>query len=165
MLTRREPGTRFETTTAQLSLRLSHYIRPCSSLSPARHKSIAGRRELHRRRKIMYISLSFSTHIQRAVFFSLARQTPEYRGPQRTSPPSVRDFSVFYTITSHTRVYEIKAKNGYDPSAGSPTETLLRLLLPLKDQVRTFFSPDVNRNLASPERPAMNPDGPVQSPH
>ena len=27
-----------------------------------------------------------------------------------------------------------------DPSAGSPTETLLRLLLPLKDQVRTSFS-------------------------
>ena len=26
-----------------------------------------------------------------------------------------------------------------DPSAGSPTETLLRLLLPLNDQVRSFF--------------------------
>jgi hypothetical protein len=28
-------------------------------------------------------------------------------------------------------------KLGNDPSAGSPTETLLRLLLPLNDQVRT----------------------------
>ena len=34
---------------------------------------------------------------------------------------------------------------GYDPSAGSPTETLLRLLLPLKDQVRTSFSLAVSR--------------------
>ena len=34
---------------------------------------------------------------------------------------------------------------GYDPSAGSPTETLLRLLLPLKDQVRTSFSLAVNQ--------------------
>ena len=28
-----------------------------------------------------------------------------------------------------------------DPSAGSPTETLLRLLLPLNDQVWTTFRP------------------------
>lgn len=36
-------------------------------------------------------------------------------------------------------------KNVYDPSAGSPTETLLRLLLPLKDQVRPSFSLAVGR--------------------
>ena len=36
--------------------------------------------------------------------------------------------------------FERIKKIGYDPSAGSPTETLLRLLLPLKDQVRTCFS-------------------------
>ena len=30
-------------------------------------------------------------------------------------------------------------KNVNDPSAGSPTETLLRLLLPLNDQVRISF--------------------------
>ena len=30
-----------------------------------------------------------------------------------------------------------------DPSAGSPTETLLRLLLPLNDQVRTTFRQSV----------------------
>ena len=31
------------------------------------------------------------------------------------------------------------AMNSNDPSAGSPTETLLRLLLPLNDQVWTSF--------------------------
>ena len=30
-------------------------------------------------------------------------------------------------------------KFGNDPSAGSPTETLLRLLLPLNDPARAFF--------------------------
>ena len=29
---------------------------------------------------------------------------------------------------------------GTDPSAGSPTETLLRLLLPLNNQVRSTFA-------------------------
>lgn len=47
-------------------------------------------------------------------------------------------------------------QRGNDPSAGSPTETLLRLLLPLNDQVRT------------PSRTASAPAGaaaPVQRPH
>ena len=33
------------------------------------------------------------------------------------------------------RVEEIRTEHVDDPSAGSPTETLLRLLLPLNDQV------------------------------
>jgi hypothetical protein len=37
--------------------------------------------------------------------------------------------------SGQTEVYALKFTN--DPSAGSPTETLLRLLLPLNDQVRT----------------------------
>ena len=55
---------------------------------------------------------------------------------------------------------------GYDPSAGSPTETLLRLLLPLKDQVRTSFSLAVNQGQdqgIAPHHPA--PDEPVRRPH
>ena len=35
----------------------------------------------------------------------------------------------------HALIRLAKAKFGNDPSAGSPTETLLRLLLPLNDQV------------------------------
>ena len=45
-----------------------------------------------------------------------------------------------------------------DPSAGSPTETLLRLLLPLNDQVRSSFRSGVR----PPE--AANP-GPIGGPH
>ena len=43
-----------------------------------------------------------------------------------------------------------------DPSAGSPTETLLRLLLPLNDQVWTTFQPGVGVAALS---------GPVRKPH
>ena len=35
-------------------------------------------------------------------------------------------------------IWYIRGKNINDPSAGSPTETLLRLLLPLNDQVDQF---------------------------
>ena len=45
---------------------------------------------------------------------------------------------------------------GNDPSAGSPTETLLRLLLPLNDRVRTASRPWVV---------VADLPGPVRSPH
>ena len=62
--------------------------------------------------------------------------------------------------------YILDSVNGYDPSAGSPTETLLRLLLPLKDQVRASFSPAVD-SLSLRELPpeSRKPDGPVRRPH
>ncbi|CAK8677065.1 unnamed protein product [Clavelina lepadiformis] len=44
-----------------------------------------------------------------------------------------------------------------DPSAGSPTETLLRLLLPLNDQVRSSFR--------TPVRPLPAAPGPIGGPH
>lgn len=42
----------------------------------------------------------------------------------------------FFVFLSRVRLCERNTKNVYDPSAGSPTETLLRLLLPLDSQVR-----------------------------
>jgi hypothetical protein len=45
---------------------------------------------------------------------------------------------------------------GNDPSAGSPTETLLRLLLPLNDRVWITFRPG---------RVVAHPSGPVRKPH
>ena len=45
-----------------------------------------------------------------------------------------------------------------DPSAGSPTETLLRLLLPLNDQVWTSF----RRVMASPPGHGDHRESPVQ---
>lgn len=47
-------------------------------------------------------------------------------------------------------------KLGNDPSAGSPTETLLRLLLPLNDRVWIAFRPG---------RVVAHPSGPVRKPH
>lgn len=41
-------------------------------------------------------------------------------------------FTVYY---SYPQPLELVTFYGNDPSAGSPTETLLRLLLPLNDQV------------------------------
>jgi len=52
-------------------------------------------------------------------------------------------FSCFVLNQSHMRKTFVLFV--YDPSAGSPTETLLRLLLPLKDQVRPSFSLAVGR--------------------
>ena len=52
------------------------------------------------------------------------------------------DFRLFNSLTGNSTtnhvqftVYLLTATYGNDPSAGSPTETLLRLLLPLNDQV------------------------------
>ena len=40
-----------------------------------------------------------------------------------------------YGMPEYARVGILEFVNGIDPSAGSPTETLLRLLLPLSDKV------------------------------
>ena len=52
-------------------------------------------------------------------------------GRQRCNPPGLQPRIVFLSFT------ELAGFREYcnDPSAGSPTETLLRLLLPLNDQV------------------------------
>ena len=84
---------------------------------------------------------------------------PEGRAPASRRPESrlvARDFfrSVF---PSYSLFFGPRGRSNpghlslvYDPSAGSPTETLLRLLLPLKDQVRTTFSRAAQR--ANPPR-------------
>ena len=47
------------------------------------------------------------------------------------------------TVHSGLQCVQDTEYNGNDPSAGSPTETLLRLLLPLNDQVWTTFRQSV----------------------
>ena len=65
-------------------------------------------------------------------------------GSSSSSAFSFRHHSAsFFTARRFLKcVFFFEKKNYfvYDPSAGSPTETLLRLLLPLKDQVRPSFS-------------------------
>ena len=68
-------------------------------------------------------------HSEEAFCFSQSGRTgKDSRGSPVGKNPSASPFSLFFTV-SRCRV----AVN--DPSAGSPTETLLRLLLPLNDQV------------------------------
>ena len=52
-------------------------------------------------------------------------------------------------------------KNFNDPSAGSPTETLLRLLLPLDEQICTISTPGPARRLSqeSPKDSSIHPIG------
>jgi hypothetical protein len=69
------------------------------------------------------------------------RTTEETRGAgldsgvQAFGPAAERPAQKSVTHTMHQR-WGV-GKTGNDPSAGSPTETLLRLLLPLNDKVRT----------------------------
>ena len=57
-------------------------------------------------------------------------------------------------ITNPTVRKSVGGKTGNDPSAGSPTETLLRLLLPLNDKVWT-----ASRGIAAGEPAALPQSG------
>ena len=70
------------------------------------------------------------------------------KGLPPTNPPKQRRNGRF------ARVGALSLTN--DPSAGSPTETLLRLLLPLNDRVWVTFRPGVAVSRLS---------GPVRKPH
>lgn len=52
---------------------------------------------------------------------------------------------------------------GNDPSAGSPTETLLRLLLPLDSQVRSTFQRTTRAREGAPAWPIRGPHITIQS--
>ena len=52
----------------------------------------------------------------------------------RPGPLKQNDFKT--EITAYNRIQAPKTIDANDPSAGSPTETLLRLLLPLSDKVQ-----------------------------
>ena len=54
-----------------------------------------------------------------------------------------------------------KLEHGNDPSAGSPTETLLRLLLPLNDRVWLSFR--LWGVVANPPEPVPKPHWAIQS--
>ena len=81
----------------------------------------------HRRRRT-----GTPTHDANSVCLRLrARRAPVFRPSARPKCACPRDcpqFGISITLTNPDQ-------HGNDPSAGSPTETLLRLLLPLDDQV------------------------------
>ena len=57
----------------------------------------------------------------------------------RLAPSGARGQQPRFVFTKGEGGSLLSDSSGYDPSAGSPTKTLLRLLLPLNDQVWTSF--------------------------
>ena len=92
----------------------------------------------------MFVCLFFKLSIYSRIQ-SLSLQSTDFsffKGPRRTrtGPPNL----LRTTQNDHTSVHSINPNESdwrisNDPSAGSPTETLLRLLLPLNDQVRSYL--------------------------
>ena len=73
------------------------------------------------------------SHDRRLVtIVALLLAQPECRPSQRGLSNRTVAFSVYSQLQRHRRLVTLTDN---DPSAGSPTETLLRLLLPLNDQV------------------------------
>ena len=88
------------------------------------------RDERHLRSKNRRSDLQFTLRLsQLAAFFIDAR----------AERSTVQSLFVFYRINIDRSMYKDYHSHDDDPSAGSPTETLLRLLLPLNDQVRPAF--------------------------
>ncbi len=83
-----------------------------------------------------YKKYKHSLHLQVSPFVShsLARLRDLITGNLRSSKLSL-DMSVLLNVNKHNKTRQ----SINDPSAGSPTETLLRLLLPLDVQVWSSF--------------------------
>lgn len=91
------------------------------------------------------LSFKFLGAIHAGVCFTLGRYhcntaIPPRRGEERTGPSS--------PSVGHVLLWFCWAGFDNDPSAGSPTETLLRLLLPLNDKVQW-----TSRDVADSEPP------------
>ena len=74
---------------------------------------------------------------KKAVIFSKMKMILFAKKKNHLQPSKWRDFENVFMVF---RLFRVEFLNhGNDPSAGSPTETLLRLLLPLNDQVWSTF--------------------------
>jgi hypothetical protein len=93
----------------------------------------------------------FGSLAQAAPLFVLGSRAARRAGPRRRGGGSgVEDPSTAPPVSYQTRSL-VALLEGFDndPSAGSPTETLLRLLLPLNDKVQW-----TSRDVAGSEPPA-----------
>lgn len=88
------------------------------------------------------------------LFFALRPLRECCKNKEFDTPGDARAPPKQQVVSSH-RVWELN-KLDNDPSAGSPTETLLRLLLPLNDRVWKAFRPWVV---------VAHLPGPVRMPH
>ena len=129
---------------------------------------IACRRVLHRRRsqEIRCRGLCLSPR------GCLPRQGGEgglSRGPKNSEDVSCETVAAFRAADGLEKEEKEFAGRGgpappcNDPSAGSPTETLLRLLLPLGDQVRTASRPRAVVADRPPAGPEASPGRPIGS--
>ena len=101
---------------------------------------------------LTYLYSDSDMHINNQEFEVLWR-APAGRSRRQPGPAPAEA-----TVGKVSQGWEIYPKGELcnDPSAGSPTETLLRLLLPLNDQVWTTFRPWVV---------VADLPGPVRKPH
>jgi hypothetical protein len=74
-----------------------------------------------------YIGPSDETYNRCTQVFKKVSERGRRRTPETCTLPEGQ--------RQHSEILDIPPRFGNDPSAGSPTETLLRLLLPLNDQV------------------------------
>lgn len=90
----------------------------------------------------------------------LAANSREVTGsPGRARYPKVKMRRPSFGVFVFPVIFFLVASTGNDPSAGSPTETLLRLLLPLNDQVRASSRPTARPRegpAATNPRPSLN---------
>ena len=81
--------------------------------------------------------------------------TPPQTDTANADAPNAQSFNQASNAPTPTHVHTgAGGKTGNDPSAGSPTETLLRLLLPLNDKVWT-----ASRGIAAGEPAALPQSG------
>src|ERR1700759_182447 len=97
--------------------------------------------------------------LQNTELGSSGRHSPAEAGAPRTGrgPPKQQlNDTQGWRLTALRFLHPQTESHSNDPSAGSPTETLLRLLLPLNDQVWITFRPWVG---------VATLPGPVRKPH
>jgi hypothetical protein len=86
--------------------------------------------------KVLMIKSLTQTHYSDRVPERFGGRGPGGRGPPATGDrPQWARRGNAVTVNTGGRLGSLEPALSNDPSAGSPTETLLRLLLPLNDQV------------------------------
>ena len=100
--------------------------------SKGRSDSLArlARDERHLRSKNRRSDLQFTLRLSQLAAFFIDARAERF---------TVQSLSLFSVYNVDGLMYKLPFTFDDDPSAGSPTETLLRLLLPLNDQVRPAF--------------------------
>ena len=114
------------------------HARHCEKKQPTRGPSLEPRRA-QERTSLWYVTADRVCHEGDVDLIRSPATSPNVGNPQRSrlSPQETGRRRGAGKPTRRVETYGSFITFGNDPSAGSPTETLLRLLLPLDDQVRS----------------------------